>query len=478
MPFKGKTEIELTNVVTGEKEYYVEENMFTNAIPKLYQPIGDLKMPTYGLININDDYYWTHRNYYLQANRLMAKQLLGGIQLWNNTIEENSEIIFKPQGIEAVGCGSYEKVNSSTSTKRGSYNSNESSFSTSGTAKMVYDFQTHQANGIIKSVSLTHCVTGVNGFGGNESLNDYYYGRGTSEYGYSYVATPYKLYSSNSSRVLYIDPDEDCFYEVTSLTTTKVTIKKCKANLHTHSIFSNSYNSHSVISTITIDLPETLTGTNTYIANWDDKNEKCYIVVSPSSSSVASSGTFHVIEFSTSTWTDPIVHTLTNSTGSAIYVNKGYMTSYDGYIYHCYSSNNYLYRISVEDGTYTRYYRPTGSYYGSSTYPQAIGGLIYYYCGDYSDSNNRYAITCFFDPQTLKVYATGLATRPVGGVPLKGYPLQYIHYTSSSYSDSTYYYTLLYNYYFPYIATINNLSREIEKTNEKTMKITYTVTEV
>jgi hypothetical protein len=42
-----------------------------------------------------------------------------------------------------VGCGSYGSVNSTTSTKRGSYNNNESSYSTSGTAKMVYDFQTH-----------------------------------------------------------------------------------------------------------------------------------------------------------------------------------------------------------------------------------------------------------------------------------------------------------------------------------------------
>jgi hypothetical protein len=61
MALKGKTEIELTNVKTGEKEYYVEENMFTDALTKLYQPIGDLRMPSYGINNLSDG--WSSRNY-------------------------------------------------------------------------------------------------------------------------------------------------------------------------------------------------------------------------------------------------------------------------------------------------------------------------------------------------------------------------------------------------------------------------------
>lgn len=475
MALKGKTEIELTNVKTGEKEYYVEENMFTDAITKLYQPIGDLKMPSYGINNLNNS-YWNSRTYYAQQHPATVKQLLGGIQLWNDVIEENSSTIFKPAGIEMVGCGSYDSVNSTTSTKRGSFNSNESSYYTSGTAKMVYDFQTHQANGTIKSISLSHYVTGINGFGGNDSRNDYYGGRNTSNYGYSAIETPYRLYSNNTARVLFLDPEEDYFYEVYSVSTTKITIRKCKANLHTHSIFSNPFTSHSY-TTITIDLSETLSGVNTYIVNWDSKNERCYIVVSPSASSVATNGIYYAIEFSTNTWTNPIVHTLTNSTGSTLYVNKGYMTTYDGYIYHCYSSNNYIYRISVEDGTYKSYYRASGSYYTSSTYPEAIGDLIYYYTGDYYNSK-YYAVTSFLDPQAEKVFTTGIASRPIGGVQIKGHPLQRIHYITATYNDSTCYYTQLYNYYFPYIATINNLSREIEKTNEKTMKITYTVTQV
>jgi hypothetical protein len=246
--------------------------------------------------------------------------------------------------------------------------------------------------------------------------------------------------------------------------------------LHTHSIFSNPFTSHSY-TTITIDLPETLSGTNTYIVNWDEKNDKCYIVVSPSASSIATNSTYHVVEFSTNTWTDPVVHTLTNGTGATLYVSKDYMTTYDGYVYHCYKSNSYLYRINVEDGTYTRHSYTSGSYYNSSTYPDEIGGMIYYYTGDYY-SSTYYPVTSFFDPQLEKVYTTGIARRPIGGVRIKGHPLQRIHYTSSTSSNTTYYYTLLYNYYFPYIATINNLSREIEKTNEKTMKITYTVTQV
>ena len=40
---KGKTKIELTNVHTGEVEVIEEENMVTNALQYIFNPVGYLK---------------------------------------------------------------------------------------------------------------------------------------------------------------------------------------------------------------------------------------------------------------------------------------------------------------------------------------------------------------------------------------------------------------------------------------------------
>lgn len=484
MALKGKAEIELTNVKTGEKEYYVEENMFTNALAEFYKPIGDFKWHSYGV-------YDTERDYDGQWAVAPFTYFLAGIQLWDSTIEENSDIIFKPGGVQSVGCGVRSWVNATTSSKRGSFNASESSYSTSNrTAKFVYDFQTNQANGTIKSISLTGKKGGWNGYGGNESRVDYEEeGTNSSSYvTYSSSVTPYKLYSSNSNRVIFIDPEQDCFYEVYSLYTTSVTIRKCKANFYSISMMQDLYKNHQVLETISITLPTTLSGTNTYLVQWDRKREKCYIVVSPSGSYVSSSGTFHVVEIDTNTWAEPTVYTNTNQIGSSMYVDFQRMTVYDGYIYYGVSGSSYLYKIDITDGTRTSISSPTGYQASAHPYPVEFGGMIYYIVGKrYTSGSNTYYASnlALYDPVGNTKHATGLGMMYTDGrtVPIKGFPFHAVAYLSSSYTNSSggtsyYYYTRLICYHHNYIATINNLSREIEKTNEKTMKITYTVTEV
>ena len=74
-------------------------------------------------------------------------------------------------------------------------------------------------------------------------------------------------------------------------------------------------------------------------------------------------------------------------------------------------------------------------------------------------------------------------------VPIKGEGLSHIstplieigpyrlgYYLSTSYSSSLFYKTLY--LHTPYLGTINNLSTPVLKTADKTMKITYTLTEV
>ena len=132
MALKGHTSIELTDVNTGEKEVHEDDNMFTNALVDILN--SPLIYPiTY---DIQNGY-----NYYL-----------GGIELFENAVDTT--------GYYAVGntqIGYAVKGEQSTNNVKGTYNDQESSYNAqTKTLKLVYDFATNQCNGRISSVCLTN----------------------------------------------------------------------------------------------------------------------------------------------------------------------------------------------------------------------------------------------------------------------------------------------------------------------------------
>ena len=70
---KGKTRIELTDVHTGEVEVIEEENMVTNALQHIFNPMGYVKAA--------DPMYTTEYVYYYTT-------LTGGLLLLNKSLEE------------------------------------------------------------------------------------------------------------------------------------------------------------------------------------------------------------------------------------------------------------------------------------------------------------------------------------------------------------------------------------------------------
>lgn len=479
MAMKGTTVIELTNVKTGEQERYVEHNLITKALEYLYQPIPNLKMAVHGVQT-------SYLNYDAQSYEPAYSSLLGGIVLWDKNIDEQSEIITQPHGVKSVGCACYKQVNTTASPKRGSYNAAESHFENGNkerSMKFVYDFTTSQANGIIKCISLTSWQAGWNGFGGNDDIIDkagsyMQYGdyHGTS------LDTPYALYLSKQSNVFLIDPDEDVFYEVTSVTTGSVIIAKCQANLRQRSVFTNVYKDHPVIDAITVNLPVTMSTAATWGVRYDIDNHKLYIVVS-SSTTIATNGTYYVISIDTDTYSAE-VYTLQNSTGNTIYVNSSYLTCYDGYLYHAYYNNRYVNVVKIADGTCSKINIPNETGYPSNSGPRMYiaNGMIYFrvYC---TRNNSAYYAMAYIDPSDKTIHTMSPQYPPYylynynnGSkvIPIKGYPLTY--YTENyMYSSSKYYYWGGLWFNPNYLATINNLSRPIEKTSDKTMKITYTI---
>lgn len=475
MALKGSAVIELTNVKTGETERYEEHNLVTKALEYLHTPIGQLKAPCDCTI-LSEPVY---------------PALLGGILLLDSTLEEDDAIVTLPTNVEVVGCACYGQTNTTTSPKRGSYNESESYLTASSaerSMKFVYDFATNQANGNINCISLTNWKSGWNGFGGNDGLDDNISNGIYSSTLGSGSSTRY-WFSNNKSiaKLLLIDPEEDVFYHVSSLTTTSVTIAKRRANIHQKSVFMDMYSSHDLVESIQIPLPTSLTGTNTYICNYDTRNDVAYIMVAPSSSSVAKSEAFHVVEVDLNART-ATVYTRTNPLSSALSFYAYTVACFDGSLYYAGSTDTYVRKIPLDGSAYKSIYLA-----GNSMYQSSYAGYCFAFANDRlyfpirksSSSSTADTEVGVVNPDTNNFSVTGAVDTPESlysgfskCVPIKGNPLYFYYYTGSSYTNST---SSSYGRLWldtHYLATINNLSRTIEKTSDKTMKITYTIQEV
>ena len=156
MKIKGHSIIELTDVKTGKVERYSDNNMLTNAIDYYLQDVG--------LANQNPVFTTDVRNN-------LVNQLMGGLLLLDENLTESAENIICPSGVKMVGNGSYNETSTAEDgvTEFGSWNATESKWMSDGSYKMVWDFRTDQANGVIKCACLTSANHGFIGEGNSTS---------------------------------------------------------------------------------------------------------------------------------------------------------------------------------------------------------------------------------------------------------------------------------------------------------------------
>ena len=105
MGIKGKTLIELKDVVTGEVKQYEDSNMVTNALNNFLDTYG-----TWGASVFND---------YDFRQVPMWRVLLGGLFLFDKAITANVDNTFMPAGVSMIGNGSYNVANSGEVTEMG-----------------------------------------------------------------------------------------------------------------------------------------------------------------------------------------------------------------------------------------------------------------------------------------------------------------------------------------------------------------------
>lgn len=155
MKLKGTMVMELTDVNTSEVERVTKENMVTNAVNNI------LGLNPMGIFYCEAEYstgmVWTGTLLPICPN------MIGGILLFPKALEENADNIYVQSDNLPVAYAS-NNVNSTANTARGSLNLTESKKLDNG-YKFVWEFTPSQGNGTIAAVALTSALGGQNGFG-------------------------------------------------------------------------------------------------------------------------------------------------------------------------------------------------------------------------------------------------------------------------------------------------------------------------
>lgn len=164
MILKGKTTIQLFDAKTNKLVDTVEKtNLITNAINNVFNCA--LQALFYTSNNGSGKHEAVDYLFDLPSGYNLAKALLGGVLIFSNTIEENVDHVI-PSISEIntfIGCGN-QGTSIPGNTFKGSLNSTESEQG-DNYIKFVWDFTTEQCNGDIACICLTSDCGGELGYG-------------------------------------------------------------------------------------------------------------------------------------------------------------------------------------------------------------------------------------------------------------------------------------------------------------------------
>ena len=149
MKLHGHARLELTDVHTGEVEVVESDNLITNAVSDIFNGYG-------GSLN-KAMLLWRGDTGYTDAPKDLVSMFYGGLLLYDTALGTEPGTLFAPAAAGVVGTARCNVVNTTKNTTRGSANLTETNIDPAGgVVSYVYEFATNQANGIIRSVCLTH----------------------------------------------------------------------------------------------------------------------------------------------------------------------------------------------------------------------------------------------------------------------------------------------------------------------------------
>lgn len=486
---KGTTKIELTDVNTGETQVIEKHNAVTGALQELFNPVlGHLTTESR-----------------LTANLPAYASFLGGLLLFDGRIGGDPLPLYAPDSVKLVGCARYSAASTQGSIYQGSYDANESVFSTANkTAKFVYNFTQAQGNGTINSICLTHRNAGLGVYRGDTSLKN----TGTTLAISLYAPPSNKLIRNSrdkttgisgytSNEFLYaIDIDNDTAYYFRLTAETTLVLVKRRIGLKNYSMFGNA--AEIIGDPVTITLPKGISSSSVRTSyNFDPETNALYIISAmPSSTTsvLAINAQFTVTkvvlgeEFATQV-------TITNNHTAGVFMDCAYV--YRGRVYTTTASTT----VTINGKTAKRYtvvsyslqgnsvathgfvtsssagtdpvpmYAADGRLYWQGHYDtvQGIGGLQVTDCTATPDDTNT--TLCGID--YIDLYTSSSTYYAPSCTPVLNHPmLTYLSIAELSNAQEGFYFLA------HYLATVNNLSTPIVKAPTQTMKITYTIQEV
>lgn len=448
---KGNTKIELTNIHTGKKEVIEKHNTFTEALPKLMEY-----------------FHWTGTTFYgnhsSHAFLPLSTVGLSGIYLMAQSLSENVTQVSDFKNI--VGYAGFS-VDTSGSKYIGSLNKTESKKLDNG-YQYVWDFGTDRANGVISTVGLTN--------GSFTAKNNTYF--------------PYEMFSDRTGEYLRVDnlpwlgQCVDCteFGQkfMFAVLTTTTTIKFTQIQI-THGIVKLNYlplskiikEKEITIPDISIVLREDSYSYSTccYIS-FDVKN-KFYYLITPTKYVRINANT---LEYDSAFGVKNMPSIFNNV---SINIGNIFAGVINGYMYR-YGTGYELYKWEVGSPESAAKLKKLNDYYNLNS------------VGSYFIGRDK-----VLDPENLESYDINNGKNKNSSDYAGMWPVSSSDNTNvylSAYSNEVgycnmvnfigYRYAMKYNYklsfgtkFYPYFATINNLDEPVTKTSDKTMKITYTVTE-
>lgn len=448
---KGKTIIELTDVKTKKKEVLKDDNLVTDVLEKI------LTLNPNGLLtNINKDTFYP-----------IVEKIVGGILLFKDKITEDKNTSFVSTSNECIGyAGQVEGVQENL--LQGSFNKQESKATSNG-YKFVWDFGTSKANGKISSVCLTNAKAGGGYFGTKSNGETNRIKLGEDKYLIKNIDTEMKKKYVNvveanfeENYIVSIVPESDhlriiksrepllnfrlddslSFLNEKNITETKIKYKK-------------SYGTYGVCVYVDAEnyylLKTTTSGGNTNVTK---------LKINKANNS-----------------TEETEFTLENVKIENI---GSYSLDYDyyrtiksvlrgGYVYAVSTDEKYIVKFAINNPVDVTKIEPkftlkTGSVSSHTT------GCGMYILGDMIIGTN---FTIDKNDKVTEIAQSDLST--IECIPLSYGPFLLGYFANGESSGDKYLRKVLY-LITPYSATINNLSKTVEKTADKTMKITYYLT--
>lgn len=448
---KGKTIIELTDVKTKKKEVLKDDNLVTDVLEKI------LTLNPNGLLtNINKDTFYP-----------IVEKIVGGILLFKDKITEDKNTSFVTTSNECIGyAGQVEGVQENS--LQGSFNKQESKATSNG-YKFVWDFGTSKANGKISSVCLTNAKAGGGYFGTKSNGETNRIKLGEDKYLIKNTDTEMKKKYVN---VVEANFEENYIVSIVPESDHLRIIKSREPLLNFRLDDSLSFLNEKNITETKIKYKKSY-GTYGVCIYVDAEN---YYLLKTSTSG----GNTNVTKLKINKANNSIEETEFTLENVKIENIGSYSLDYDyyrtiksvlrgGYVYAVSTDEKYVVKFAINNPVDVTKIEPkftlkTGSVSSHTT------GCGMYILGDMIIGTN---FTIDKNDKVTEIAQSDLST--IECIPLSYGPFLLGYFANGESSGDKYLRKVLY-LITPYSATINNLSKTVEKTADKTMKITYYLT--